>query len=166
MYQHIDEFLRDWKTESEKTSQIFNVMTDDSLSQAVAPGGRSVGRLAWHITTSILEMMGRVGLQVDGPEAESAVPDAAEEIQASYASASASLHEQILSQWTDASLFVEHDMYGMNWSNVMTLNVLIRHEIHHRAQLTVLLRQAGIVIPGIYGPAREQWAAMGRDPQL
>jgi hypothetical protein len=25
----------------------------------------------------------------------------------------------------------------------------------------VLMRQAGLSVPGVYGPAREEWAAMG-----
>ena len=42
---------------------------------------------------------------------------------------------------------------------------LVRHQAHHRAQMTVLMRQAGLAVPGIYGPAREEWAAMGMEPQ-
>ena len=34
-------------------------------------------------------------------------------------------------------------------------------EAHHRGQMTVLMRQAGLTVPGIYGPAQEEWAAMG-----
>jgi uncharacterized damage-inducible protein DinB len=46
----------------------------------------------------------------------------------------------------------------------MTLQILIRHEIHHRAQMTVLMRQAGLKVPGIYGPSRDEWQAMGMTP--
>jgi hypothetical protein len=27
--------------------------------------------------------------------------------------------------------------------------------------MTVLMRQAGLKVPGVYGPAREEWAGMG-----
>jgi uncharacterized damage-inducible protein DinB len=27
--------------------------------------------------------------------------------------------------------------------------------------MTVLMRQAGLAVPGVYGPAREEWAAYG-----
>jgi uncharacterized damage-inducible protein DinB len=30
--------------------------------------------------------------------------------------------------------------------------------------MTVLMRQAGLVVPGVYGPAREEWAAMNMPP--
>jgi uncharacterized damage-inducible protein DinB len=47
----------------------------------------------------------------------------------------------------------------------MALQALISHEIHHRGQMTVLMRQAGLKVPGIYGPAREEWAAYGMPAQ-
>ena len=34
-----------------------------------------------------------------------------------------------------------------------------------RGQMTVLMRQAVLAVPGIYGPAEEEWAAMGLPPQ-
>jgi uncharacterized damage-inducible protein DinB len=29
--------------------------------------------------------------------------------------------------------------------------------------MTVLMRQAGIRVPGLYGPAKEDWAAFGQE---
>ena len=52
-------------------------------------------------------------------------------------------------------------MYGEQWPRGTTLLALILHQTHHRAQMTVLMRQAGLAVPGLYGPAREEWAAMG-----
>ena len=49
------------------------------------------------------------------------------------------------------------DMYGEKWSYAVILTVIVRHEIHHRAQMTVLMRQAGLKVPGIYGPSKEEW---------
>jgi uncharacterized damage-inducible protein DinB len=31
--------------------------------------------------------------------------------------------------------------------------------------MTVLMRQAGIKVPGVYGPAKEEWAAYGMPVQ-
>jgi uncharacterized damage-inducible protein DinB len=31
--------------------------------------------------------------------------------------------------------------------------------------MTVLMRQADLRVPGIYGPSREEWAAGGAEPQ-
>jgi uncharacterized damage-inducible protein DinB len=38
------------------------------------------------------------------------------------------------------------------------------HQCHHRGQMTVLMRQAGQKVPGIYGPAKEEWSSMGMEP--
>ena len=46
-------------------------------------------------------------------------------------------------------------MYGQKWKKKFTLQALILHEIHHRGQITVLMRQAGLRVPGSYGPAKE-----------
>lgn len=29
------------------------------------------------------------------------------------------------------------------------------HQVHHRGQMTVLMRQAGLHVPSIYGPSRD-----------
>jgi len=56
-------------------------------------------------------------------------------------------------------------MYGEKWTRGQSLLALMAHEIHHRAQMTVLMRQAGLKVPGVYGPAREEWAAYGMPAQ-
>jgi uncharacterized damage-inducible protein DinB len=56
-------------------------------------------------------------------------------------------------------------MYGEKWTRAMALRALIQHEVHHRGQMTVLMRQAGLTVPGVYGPAREEWAAYGMPAQ-
>ena len=46
----------------------------------------------------------------------------------------------------------------------LTLQVLVVHQAHHRGQMTVLMRQAGLEVPGVYGPSRQEWAAYGMQP--
>ena len=53
------------------------------------------------------------------------------------------------------------DMYGQQWPRGLTLAILLNHEIHHRAQMTVLMRQAGLVVPGVFGPSKEEWGEYG-----
>jgi uncharacterized damage-inducible protein DinB len=36
---------------------------------------------------------------------------------------------------------------------------LVRHLIHHRGQMSVLMREAGLIVPGVYGLSREETAA-------
>jgi uncharacterized damage-inducible protein DinB len=67
-------------------------------------------------------------------------------------------------EWTDATLEVKDDMYGEKWTRGMTLTSLILHQVHHRGQMTVLMRQARLEIPGLYGPARQEWGMFGMQP--
>lgn len=166
MIASIAEFEKQWGTESEATQKMFSVLTETSLKQAVAPADRTLGRIAWHITTSMPEMMERTGLSIGGPAADATLPSEVAAIRSGYAEASRSLLEQIKSKWTDASLNVEDEMYGERWKRGVTLMVLIRHQIHHRGQMTVLMRQAGLTVPGIYGPSREEWSSYGMEPPI
>jgi uncharacterized damage-inducible protein DinB len=42
----------------------------------------------------------------------------------------------------------------------MYRGMIISHGIHHRGQLTLMCRLAGGQAPGLYGPNREEMAAM------
>ena len=44
--------------------------------------------------------------------------------------------------WTDDTLRTKDDMYGEQWARGYTLTSLILHQVHHRGQMTVLMRQA------------------------
>jgi uncharacterized damage-inducible protein DinB len=46
----------------------------------------------------------------------------------------------------------------------IVLSVILMHQCHHRGQLTILMRLAGLKIHGIYGPAKEEWQAMNLPP--
>jgi uncharacterized damage-inducible protein DinB len=165
MYQTISDFLEDWRGESIATQRIFRALTDASLHQRVTPEGRSLGFLAWHLTVTLAEMGGTAGLPVEGPEPESPVPATAADIAAAYVEASESLKRSVAEGWTDEALQEEIDMYGEKWTRSMMLVSLIKHQTHHRAQMTILMRQAGLAVPGIYGPSKEEWSKLGMPPQ-
>jgi uncharacterized damage-inducible protein DinB len=156
----IKEFSTWWKRESEITSRVLGVLTDASLAQRITAKDRSLGEIAWHIATSIPEMASHTGLKVGGGDHEAPPPVSAAAIKAAYDQAARSLLDGVTSKWTDATLEVEDDMYGERWTRGMTLTVLVLHEIHHRGAMSVLIRQAGLVLPEIYGPTREQTEAM------
>jgi len=164
MIHTIEEFLAIWKQESDGTRRILGALTDTSLGQAVADDHRTLGRMAWHITCTMPEMIGRTGLKIDSPKENDPVPNSAAAIQAAYDRTASSLAEQIKKNWTDATLQVEDDMYGFTWKRGQTLAVVITHEVHHRGQMTVLMRQAGLSVPGVHGPSKEEWTQHGMQP--
>ncbi|WP_394190180.1 DinB family protein [Paenisporosarcina quisquiliarum] len=163
MYHTIEEFLGDWSYESSATQKLLDLLTDESLPTRVAEEERKLGFLAWHIVVSVHEMMSRVGLEFDAPHHNAKMPSSAKEIAEEYERASENLSTAMREQWSDADLSKEHDMYGEMWSSAKTLDVLVKHQIHHRGQLTVLMRQVGLAMVGMYGPSREEWKMYGGD---
>ena len=62
MYYKISDFIEDWKYESESTIKVFSNLSDESLTVKFNREIRTPGRLAWHIVTSVGEMIHRTGL--------------------------------------------------------------------------------------------------------
>jgi uncharacterized damage-inducible protein DinB len=163
MITSIHEFKEIWREESNFTRRAIAALTDASLAQAVCDDHRTLGRISWHVIASIPDTMCRTGLSVGGPALDSTPSSKASEHLAAYDLASASL-AQAIDGWTDADLDTADDMFGERWTRRFTLQVLINHQIHHRGQMTVLMRQAGLRVPGIYGPAKEDWAQWSMTP--
>lgn len=164
MFRTIADFTKDWHYESETTLKMLRLLTDASLEQQVTPAGRTLGRIAWHLVQSIADLGRRALLPTTGPSENAPIPDAAE-IADQYEQAARSIGEAVASQWADGILPDEIEVFGQRWPRGVLLASLIRHQAHHRGQLTVLMRQAGLGVPGVYGPSREEWTAYGREPE-
>jgi uncharacterized damage-inducible protein DinB len=165
MFRHLEDFQNCWKEESANTLLILNAIPDGAMKTAVTPEHRDLRRLAWHLVESLIEMPGHCGLKIEGSQwiqggFIGAPPPTMKEIVDAYAAAATSLSEA-LKAWTDGDLETEDELYGEHWQRGVTLFVLVSHQTHHRGQMTVLMRQAGLKVPGIYGPAKEGWAAFG-----
>lgn len=165
MYQSISEFVADWQNENKATQKLLDALSDESLNHRVYEGGRSIGRIAWHIVQTLPEMNSQAGLELDKTVMSQEVPTSAVEIAENYKKLANQLIEEIQNKWTDDKLSEVIEIYGEQWSRSRVLEVLIRHEIHHRAQLTVLMRQAGLKVPGLYGPSLEEWVNYGMPAQ-
>ncbi|MFJ5717494.1 DinB family protein [Neobacillus sp. NPDC093127] len=163
MYSSIAGFIEDWNQEAASTQNVLDALTNTSLKQQVSSDDRTLGRIAWHIVASIPGMLNEFGIhvpQVDNPET---VPQSAKEIAGVFRRVSADTAHAVKEQWTDASLTEEVNVFGRTMTKGATLLLLVKHIIHHRGQMSVLMRQAGVRVPGIYGPSREEWAQLGMD---
>ena len=165
MFRMINDFLESWKYESEATLKVFKNMSDESLNQKVTEDGRSLGFIAWHITQSIGEMMSKTGLIFPDFDEKALVPQEASEIIVKYEKYSGMMKNQIEENWKDEMLNDDLNMYGQVWKRANVLSSLIAHQAHHRGQMTVLMRQAGLKVPGVYGPSKEEWSAYGMPTQ-
>lgn len=164
MYRTIQDFLDDWDSESQLTLNLFKAMTDKSLSQKVVDEGRSLGFLSWHIAISISETMNKTGLKIPGPLEDSDPPLTVQEIISEYQKSSDSLSEEVRTKLDDKTLYDEFELFGERWKRFQVFDMLIKHLIHHRGQMTVLMRQAHLRLPGIYGPSKDDWIEMGATP--
>ena len=165
MYYKLEDFVKDWTQESEFTIKVFNNLTDESLTKKVNENIRTAGRLAWHITTSMVQMGHHTGLTFKSVEENSPVPATAKEIVSAYKEVSENIITEIKAKWNDETLNLEDDMFGEKWKRGMTLAIIISHQIHHRAQLSVVMRLNGLKVPGIYGPSKEEWISYGKPAQ-
>jgi uncharacterized damage-inducible protein DinB len=165
MYYKISDFIEDWKYESESTIKILSNLTDSSLTKHSGENIRTAGRLAWHIVTAVGEMAHRTGLTFETVDENSSIPATAKKIVDEYRRASDNMIKEIKVKWNDQTLLLEDDMYGEMWKKGKSLGVLVTHQIHHRGQLTVVMRLAGLKVPGVYGPAKEEWVKYGMQPQ-
>lgn len=165
MYRQTSDFTTAWAHEAASTTKLLEALTDASLSTRADPGGRTLGKIAWHLVGTLSEMLPSAGLGLEFEVDENAVPTSAASIAAKYAEGAKLLGEAVEAQWNDATLLETTNMYGTDWARGFTLHCLIVHQAHHRGQLTMLMRQARLVVPGMVGPSREEWQAMGMPAQ-
>ena len=163
MFRKIEDFLKAYENVTEGTSRLFAALDDKALGQAVSEGYRNVGQIAWHIVVTVPEMMSKTGLKVSSVNEQAPPPASAAEIQRAYHQVASELAETVKTGWKDETLAHEDEMYGQKWARGLTLTALIDHEIHHRGQITVLLRQAGRRVPGLMGPSKEEWGQYGME---
>jgi uncharacterized damage-inducible protein DinB len=168
MFRRVDDFKTIWTQEAEKTLALLAAIPDAAAHQAVDEQHRDLRRLAWHLVETVLELPQNLGLRVKGPVALGpdgfigAPPPTMAEIAAAYRAVSDSLLDHIGS-WSNTELGRAFTLYGETWTGAFALYVLVSHQTHHRGQMTVLMRQAGLHLPRIYGPTKEAWAGFGMD---
>jgi len=162
MFNTIDHFAGVWKHETALTLKMLGALTDESLAKPDHSDFRSLGRAAWHIVTTYPEMCGRMGIKIDVPDEKTPIPKTVSEVKADYQKAADTVLKTV-SGWSDADLKKTDDMYGQTWERGRSLWVFLVHEIHHRGQMTILMRLAGLPVPGLYGPSREEWSQYGME---
>jgi uncharacterized damage-inducible protein DinB len=165
MFTKIDDFVSEWTWEAELTERVLNTLTDKSLEQTIAVEYRTLGQIAWHLVESI-NYMSSMGLSFDGPASNEQAQASATFIADEYRRVSRSMLNAVESQWTDAMLMEATMMGGEEWKNGASLRFLVMHQAHHRGQMTVLMRQAGLRVPDVYGTTREDWIDKGLEPYV
>ncbi len=161
MYVKISDFIKEWNKEAALTQNVLDGLTDDSLKQQVYPEGRNIGRIAWHFTTNIPDYLVEFGLKIEKVTNAENVPTSAKEIAETFKKVSVNAVKVNEEQRNDESLKQIQNAFGRQETNASILMGLIKHIVHHRGQITVLMRQAGLKPFGVYGPPKEDWIHFG-----
>ncbi|MGE7090707.1 DinB family protein [Lysinibacillus sp. NPDC048646] len=154
MYRQVEDFLNEWSNASLGTTQVLKAVTDEKLNQSIVEDHSTLGWLGWHLAGAIGYFGYLAGLQVPMLRQEDPVPATAAEIVAAYEEAANSVKEEV-AKLSNEDLLEEVKGFDGPIARGAILRILVDHQTHHRGQMTVLLRQAGLPVPGVMGPTKE-----------
>ncbi|TDM12236.1 DinB family protein [Macrococcus lamae] len=156
MYTSKDAFINEFERESQLTLNCLRELTDESLAQAVTEKDRTLGELAWHITQSLGGFASLSGESYEGAGFnDEAAPESAQELADIYEKTFQSVLSSYKQTVTDDNLTDEVDFFGTPMPKGALLHTANLHQVHHRGQMTVLMRQAELHVPSLYGPSRD-----------
>ncbi|MCC5891835.1 DinB family protein [Exiguobacterium sp.] len=154
MYRTKQDFITDWETSSRGTLDVLRAVTDEALGQAIVPGHNSLGWIGWHVTTALGYFTNLLGFRLSALKSLTQ-PNEAATIADQYERYAGEIL-RVAEQFTDDYLLEEVDVHGTMKPRGAVLRMMMDHQTHHRGQMTVLLRQAGLTVPGVMGPTKEQ----------
>ena len=160
----LERFRQVWEMESGLTAALLETIPVDRYDFRPDAGGRSLGEMAWHLAEiegylsegvskgAVTFQQAPPGLKRPG-ETKQLAP-AYRRVHQEAVARLASLREADLDREIpfagDRRLTIRDCLWG----------ALLMHLVHHRGQLVLMIRLAGGTPPPIYGPNREEMAAM------
>ncbi len=163
MYLSLSNFKNDWASEYDATLTTLNGLTNASLTAPMPANIRTIATLAWHIVYSVSEMLNHTELKIEALAVSVPANLTVTMLIDEYKKTNTAFVAAI-DAWEYNQLTVKVPMYGEEWTKGKLLQIIMHHQIHHRAQLGVLMRIAGLAVLGVYGPSKEDWTAMGMAP--
>ena len=164
MHDEIPTFIAFWNREANTTADLLRNLPADQYDFRPDPQARSLGELAWHLaeleaytTWGIEQGSFQLGVRPPGIER----PRTVEALAPGYELIHAGAVERVR-KLTPADLDRKLLHFAGNEMSFRQLlwGAILFHMIHHRGQLSILTRLAGGAVPSIFGPNREQMAAL------
>lgn len=163
----LDMFLKAWEREAENTLRLLRALPAAQYDFRPDAGGRSLGELAWHLAEgdaypSYIIETGKFSLEMKPPNIER--PRKVEALAPGYEL----VHQEAVARVRrlkpeDLDRSIPFVM-GPTAIRDILWNIILAHGIHHRGQLSLMCRLAGGQVPALYGPNREETAAMRTTP--
>jgi uncharacterized damage-inducible protein DinB len=160
MFRDTQDFLNTWQHETENTVKLLQNVSPEALNQSVTGYDRTIGELGWHLVESIDFMAQQAALNTKCPISKDEALKDPNKLAEAYRNTANQLAEAVKDNWKTENLGEKVNVWGMEWQKGGLLAAFNAHQTHHRGQMTVLMRQTGCAPCGIYGPSKEEWAAM------
>lgn len=160
----VDTFRAAWNAEVQDTLRLLEALPADQYDFRPDPKGRSIGEMAWHLSEIDACLSYGIALRRFRFEDEPPNLKRPREIK-QLAPGYRRVHEEALARLenlTDDQLDEIVTFFDGRRVTIRRVlwSELLRHLVHHRAQLVLLCRQAGGTPPGFYGPNREEMQAI------
>ena len=158
-----DTFLKTWNAEAERTVRVLRSLPKDKYDFRPDSGGRSLGELAWHLAEG--DAYNSYGVAQGGftPDMRPPGIERPKQVEA-LAPGYERVHREAIAR---IRAMKPEDLAGsvryLSGEDRRIADILweaIFHNIHHRGQLCLMCRLAGGASPGIFGPNREEMAAI------
>ncbi len=157
-------FLTTWDREAESTLKLLRALPASQYDFRPDAGGRSLGELAWHLAEGDAYMsqwvatgkfdMGSKPPNIERPRTVEALAPAYEQVHKEAVARIRHLKPEDMDRTLPFMGGNQIPIRAVLWDFV------VAHGIHHRGQLSLMCRLAGGQCPGLYGPNREEMAAM------
>jgi uncharacterized damage-inducible protein DinB len=159
----LEMFLASWDREAANTVKLLKALPPTQYDFRPDPGGRSLGELAWHLAEGDAYMsygiergqftMGEKPPNIERPRTIEALAPGYERVHREAVARIRNLTPQ------DLDRTIQFFTQPMAIRDIL-MSAILAHGIHHRGQLALMCRLAGGQAPGLYGPNREETAAM------
>ncbi len=153
-----DALLQSWEFEHGLSGKSIRAVPPGKMAMKPHEKSRSMRDLCWHIAEAERYFVVQgLGLDIPGENLvpKDAPPATAEAIAGAFDRSHAILAGAVAKQspgWFAESV----DFHGLKVPRAGLLDVMFRHEAHHRGQLSVYLRLAGAKVPATYGPSADE----------
>jgi len=159
----LEGFLASWDREAASTVKLLQALPAAKYDFRPDAGGRSLGELAWHLAEGDAYMsygiaQGKFSMDMRPPNIER--PRTIEELAPRYDL----IHREAVARIRalkpeDLDRTIPFFRGQMTIRDILW-SATLAHGIHHRGQLSLMCRLAGGTCRGLYGPNREEMAAV------